>query len=118
MNMSCIRTRGTGHGVLATINGLKDLVSRILVGFLWTPFDPSVEFRYEVFSCHKCNTQTKSGAKAFVVFSATFFATLKRLAISASESSCLHGTCILGMARQCLFEMGLISSMAKESWSS
>ena len=38
--------RGTGYGVLATINGLGDLVSSIMVGFLWTSFAPGVGFGY------------------------------------------------------------------------
>jgi len=38
--------RGTGYGVLATINGLGDLVSSIMVGFLWTSFAPSAGFGY------------------------------------------------------------------------
>jgi len=32
--------------VLATINGLGDLVSSIMVGFLWTSFAPGVGFGY------------------------------------------------------------------------
>lgn len=38
--------RGTGYGALATINGLGDLVSSIMVGFLWTSFAPGVGFGY------------------------------------------------------------------------
>lgn len=38
--------RGTGYGVLATINGLGDFVSSIMVGLLWTSFAPGVGFAY------------------------------------------------------------------------
>ncbi len=38
--------RGTGYGVLATINGLGDFVSSIMVGLLWTYFVPGVGFAY------------------------------------------------------------------------
>jgi len=38
--------RGTGYGVLATINGMGDFVSSIMVGFLWTSFAPGVGFAY------------------------------------------------------------------------
>jgi MFS family permease len=38
--------RGTGYGVLATVNGLGDFVSSIVVGFLWTVFAPAVGFAY------------------------------------------------------------------------
>lgn len=41
--------RGTGYGVLATINGIGDLVSSIMVGFLWTSFAPGVGFVYSAF---------------------------------------------------------------------
>lgn len=38
--------RGTGYGVLATVNGLGDFVSSIVVGLLWTAFAPAVGFAY------------------------------------------------------------------------
>ena len=38
--------RGTGYGVMATINGLGDLVSSIMVGFLWTSLAPGFGFAY------------------------------------------------------------------------
>lgn len=39
-------SRGTAFGVLATVNGLGDLASSVLVGFLWTFFAPSWGFAY------------------------------------------------------------------------
>jgi MFS family permease len=38
--------RGTGYGVLATVNGLGDFLSSIVVGFLWTAFNPAIGFAY------------------------------------------------------------------------
>ena len=38
--------RGTGYGVLATINGLGDFLSSIVVGFLWTTLAPWAGFAY------------------------------------------------------------------------
>lgn len=38
--------RGTGYGVLATVNGLGDLLSSTIVGVLWTAFNPAVGFVY------------------------------------------------------------------------
>ena len=38
--------RGTGYGVLATVNGLGDFLSSIIVGALWTVFNPAVGFAY------------------------------------------------------------------------
>ncbi len=38
--------RGTGYGVLATVNGLGDFMSSIIVGLLWTAFVPAVGFAY------------------------------------------------------------------------
>jgi MFS family permease len=38
--------RGTGYGVLATVNGLGDFISSIVVGFLWTVFAPAIGFAY------------------------------------------------------------------------
>jgi len=39
-------TRGTGFGVLATVNGLGDFLSSIIVGLLWTAVSPLVGFLY------------------------------------------------------------------------
>jgi MFS family permease len=41
--------RGTGYGVLATVNGLGDFLSSIIVGALWTAFNPAVGFAYATF---------------------------------------------------------------------
>ena len=41
--------RGTGYGVLATVNGLGDFLSSIIVGALWTAFNPAVGFAYSTF---------------------------------------------------------------------
>lgn len=38
--------RGTGFGVLQTIDGIGDFVSSIFVGFLWTFFSPAYGFLY------------------------------------------------------------------------
>ncbi len=38
--------RGTGYGVLATINGFGDFLSSIVVGFLWTTVAPWAGFTY------------------------------------------------------------------------
>jgi len=38
--------RATGYGVLATVNGIGDLVSSAMVGILWTSIAPSVGFIY------------------------------------------------------------------------
>jgi MFS family permease len=38
--------RGTGYGVLATINGFGDFISSIVVGFLWTVVAPWAGFAY------------------------------------------------------------------------
>jgi len=38
--------RGTGYGVLATVNGLGDFLSSIIVGALWTAFNPAIGFAY------------------------------------------------------------------------
>jgi MFS family permease len=38
--------RGTGFGVLATVNGVGDFVSSIIVGFLWTSVHPAAGFVY------------------------------------------------------------------------
>jgi len=38
--------KGTGYGALATVNGIGDFVSSIIVGLLWTYFSPSAGFLY------------------------------------------------------------------------
>ena len=38
--------RGTGYGALATVNGIGDFVSSILVGVLWTAISPAAAFGY------------------------------------------------------------------------
>ena len=38
--------RGMGFGVLATVNGVGDFISSMLVGFLWTEFSPTSGFLY------------------------------------------------------------------------
>jgi len=38
--------RGTGYGVLATVNGLGDFLSSIVVGALWTAINPAAGFAY------------------------------------------------------------------------
>jgi MFS family permease len=41
-----IRVRSTGFGVLASVNGVGDLISSAIVGALWTTFSPTVAFSY------------------------------------------------------------------------
>ncbi len=38
--------RGTGYGVLQTVNGVGDLMSSAIVGVLWTIFSPTIAFTY------------------------------------------------------------------------
>ncbi len=38
--------RGTGYGVLHTVNGVADLPASVLAGFLWNTFSPSMTFMY------------------------------------------------------------------------
>jgi len=38
--------RGTGYGVLATVNGLGDFLSSVIVGLLWTAVAPAAGFVY------------------------------------------------------------------------
>jgi MFS family permease len=38
------KIRGIGMGVLGTVNGFGDLVSSILIGFLWTAISPAIGF--------------------------------------------------------------------------
>lgn len=40
--------RSTGFGVLATVNGVGDFISSLVVGALWTAFSPSVAFGYSL----------------------------------------------------------------------
>jgi MFS family permease len=38
--------RATGYGVLATVNGIGDFFSSMIVGFLWTAVSPAAGFIY------------------------------------------------------------------------
>jgi fluoride ion exporter CrcB/FEX len=38
--------RGTGYGVLSTVNGVGDFVSSVLVGVLWSRVSASAGFGY------------------------------------------------------------------------
>jgi MFS family permease len=40
------RVRGSGFGVLATVNGIGDLISSIVVGALWSAVSPAAGFLY------------------------------------------------------------------------
>jgi MFS family permease len=40
------QVRSTGFGVLATVNGIGDFISSLVVGLLWTIFSPAVGFAY------------------------------------------------------------------------
>ena len=39
----------TGFGVLASVNGIGDLISSAIVGILWTAFSPTPAFSYAFF---------------------------------------------------------------------
>jgi len=41
-----VDVRGTGYGVLASVNGIGDFISSVSVGALWTVFNPAVGFAY------------------------------------------------------------------------
>jgi MFS family permease len=43
-----IAVRSIGFGVLASVNGIADLISSTIVGALWTAFSPTVAFSYAV----------------------------------------------------------------------
>lgn len=43
--------RGTGYGILAAVMGIGNLVSNIVVGFLWTYINPWAGFAYAAFMC-------------------------------------------------------------------
>lgn len=40
--------RSTGFGVLASVNGVGDLLSSLIVGVLWTAFSPAIAFSYSL----------------------------------------------------------------------
>lgn len=40
--------RSTGFGVLATVNGIGDFISSLMVGFLWSTFSPATGFTYSL----------------------------------------------------------------------
>jgi hypothetical protein len=40
--------RSTGFGVLATVNGIGDLISSVVVGALWTAFSPRIAFTFSL----------------------------------------------------------------------
>ncbi len=41
-----MEVRSTGFGVLASVNGIGDLISSAIVGVMWTVFSPTVAFSY------------------------------------------------------------------------
>lgn len=43
-----VEVRNTGFGVLATVNGIGDLISSVVVGALWTAFSPDVAFSFSL----------------------------------------------------------------------
>jgi MFS family permease len=43
-----VEVRSTGFGVLATANGIGDLISSCIVGILWSAFSPTVAFAYSL----------------------------------------------------------------------
>jgi MFS-type transporter involved in bile tolerance (Atg22 family) len=42
------QVRSTGFGVLATVNGIGDFVSSLVVGVLWSAFSPMAGFAYSL----------------------------------------------------------------------
>jgi len=38
--------RGTGFGALAVVNGIGDSISSLVVGWLWTAFNPGAGFGF------------------------------------------------------------------------
>ncbi len=40
------QVRGTGYGILLTVDSVGDLLSSLMVGFLWTAFSPEIAFLY------------------------------------------------------------------------
>jgi MFS family permease len=47
-DMVPVEVRSTGFGVLATVNGIGDLISSVVVGALWTAFSPGVAFSFSL----------------------------------------------------------------------
>jgi len=45
------QVRGSGFGVLATLNGVGDFASSIIVGFLWSSVSPAAGFLYAAILC-------------------------------------------------------------------
>lgn len=43
-----VEVRSTGFGVLATVNGIGDFVSSLVVGVLWSAFSPAAGFAYSM----------------------------------------------------------------------
>jgi MFS family permease len=43
-----VEVRSTGFGMLATVNGIGDLISSVVVGALWTAFSPRVAFTFSL----------------------------------------------------------------------
>jgi MFS family permease len=42
------QVRSTGFGVLATVNGIGDFISSLVVGLLWSAFSPAAGFAYSL----------------------------------------------------------------------
>jgi MFS family permease len=42
------QVRSTGFGVLATVNGIGDFISSLMVGLLWSAFSPAAGFAYSL----------------------------------------------------------------------
>lgn len=45
-DLTPVAVTSTGFGVLASVNGIGDLISSAIVGVLWTAFSPTVAFSY------------------------------------------------------------------------
>lgn len=45
------KMHATGFGVLATVNGLGDFISSVMVGLLWTKFSPAAGFAFAAVFC-------------------------------------------------------------------
>lgn len=47
-DLTPVELRSTGFGVLATVNGIGDFVSSLVVGLLWSTFSPAIGFTYSL----------------------------------------------------------------------
>ena len=63
-DLTPVEVRSTGFGVLATANGVGDLVSSAIVGTLWTAVSPQVAFAYALVMCIAGAIVTRAALRA------------------------------------------------------